>query len=287
MEYQDSIFEAMTLENYNAALGPKVLGSWNLHSQLSQTSLDFFIMLSSFAAIGGNASQANYAAGGTYQDALARHRSAAGLPAVVLDLGMVKSIGYVAETKGLEQRLTTMGYRPLEEDEVLRLVDSAIRTPLRTPQASQVITGISAGFEGDIAGVRWRTEPRFSPMRNVTTSPTSPKGTTRKEDTIHLKDAIGTSQTFQEAVERVGRTLAKKLSEMFMIPEDEIDMALPIAKYGVDSLVAVELRNWLVGHAQSDMSIFDVMQSKSVWNLASQTASRSQYLDRKLQSSFH
>ena len=62
-------------------------------------------------------------------------------------------------------------------------------------------------------------------------------------------------------------------------------MALPIAKYGVDSLVAVELRNWLVAHAHSDMSIFDVMQSKSIWDLAGKTASQSKYLDRKLQSS--
>lgn len=267
----------MTLSNYNAALGPKVFGSYNLHSQLSQTSLDFFIMLSSFAAVGGNASQANYAAGGTYQDALARHRSAAGLPAVVIDLGLVKSIGYVAETSGVEQRLSKLGYRPLEEDEVLRLVDSAIRTPLRTPQASQVITGISAGFEGDIAGVPWRAEPRFSSMRQVKMTSTSLVNTS-KGDTIDLRVAIRTSKSLQEASECVGKALVKKLSEMFMIPEEGFDMTQPIAKYGVDSLVAVELRNWLVSHAQADLSIFDVMQSNSIGKLAVQTASQSKYL---------
>jgi len=63
---QDSIVEQMTLEQYNAALRPKVHGSWNLHKLLSKNDLEFFVMLSSLSGVVGLASQCNYAAGGTF-----------------------------------------------------------------------------------------------------------------------------------------------------------------------------------------------------------------------------
>lgn len=105
-----------------------------LNVQFSESQLDFFIMLSSMTGVAGNSSQANYAAGGSFQDALARHRAAQGLPAVSLDLGMVRSVGYVAETKGVADRLMKSGYRFVEEEEVLRLIEAAITKPIRQPQ---------------------------------------------------------------------------------------------------------------------------------------------------------
>lgn len=262
------------------AIRPKVVGSWNLHHQLRKADLDFFVMLSSFAAVGGNSSQSNYAAGGTYQDALARHRAASGLPAVVIDLGMVKSVGYVAETKGVAERLIRMGYRPLEEEEVLRLVESAIRTPLRSPQACQVITGIDAGFNGDLAGVPWRLEPRFSGMTQVDSSQVASQQT--KDSAVNIKDHLSCSKSLSEAVEVVCKAIVTKLSEMFMIPEAEIDQTLPMARFGVDSLVAVELRNWLAAQAQAETSIFDVMQASSLAALARTTAAKSKFVSPQL-----
>lgn len=273
---QDSIFEAMTLDDYLSAVRPKVQGSWNLHAELAHSDLHFFIMLSSFAAVGGNSSQANYAAGGTYQDALARHRAASGLPAVTIDLGMIKSIGYVAETKGVADRLIKMGYRPLEEAAVLRLIDSAIRNPLRTPQASQVITGVTAGFERDTTGTPWRKEPRFASMRKVTSTGATSTSSSMS-DAIDLSKQLHSANSLTAATTIVSKAIIQKLSDMFMIPAAEIDQTMPLAKYGVDSLVAVELRNWIVAHAQAETSIFDVMQSSSIEVLASKTATNSKH----------
>ena len=43
----------MTSANMSAAIRPKVQGSWNLHAHLPKN-LQFFIMLSSSAGIGGS-----------------------------------------------------------------------------------------------------------------------------------------------------------------------------------------------------------------------------------------
>ncbi|KAF7887781.1 hypothetical protein EAF00_010075 [Botryotinia globosa] len=76
----DSTFANMALDA-NAAVKPKVDGTWNLHKALPN-GMDFFIMLASIAGVRGIHGQANYACGNTYQDEFARYRCQLGEKAV-------------------------------------------------------------------------------------------------------------------------------------------------------------------------------------------------------------
>src|SRR5436190_2184531 len=90
------MFVNMTYQQYQVAVGPKVRGSWGLQDFLDKD-LDFFVMLSSITSTVGNRGQANYPAGNAYQDALARQLVSRGVKAVSINLGTIKSVGYVAE----------------------------------------------------------------------------------------------------------------------------------------------------------------------------------------------
>jgi NAD(P)-dependent dehydrogenase (short-subunit alcohol dehydrogenase family) len=79
MVLQDSRADKLTYEQWQAAVEPKVDGTWKLHEAFAD-SLDFFILLSSSAGILGSFSQGNYCAGNTFQDAFARFRAGLGLP---------------------------------------------------------------------------------------------------------------------------------------------------------------------------------------------------------------
>jgi len=96
MVLKDSLFENMNYEDWIAAIRPKIQGTWNLH-ELLPVELDFFVILSSATGIIGNRGQANYCAGNTFQDAFAHYRRSQGLPAVSIDLGAIRNIGWVAE----------------------------------------------------------------------------------------------------------------------------------------------------------------------------------------------
>ncbi|KAI5203359.1 putative polyketide synthase [Aureobasidium subglaciale] len=273
MVLRDSIFETMSLEDYMTAIRPKVAATFNLHYRFAAPgSLDFFVTLSSFAAVGGNASQANYAAGGVFQDALTRHRASIGLPAVAIDLGMVKSIGYVAETKGVAERLSRAGYRPLEEAEVMALIDSALRNPLRSVEDCQIITGITASYTGDMSATPWRLEPRFRSLRQAKSTVVTTVADTSEGALVDLRTQLAAAESQDDATEIVCKALIRKLSNMFMVPEADIKRNLPMSEFGVDSLVAVELRNWLVGQTRAEISIFDLMQSPNLLELAEKTA---------------
>ena len=72
MDIKDHPMTHMTQEDFNAALGPKVVGTINLDKAFaSEDHLDFFVMMSSLTCIMGNPAQSNYAAGNAFQDAFA------------------------------------------------------------------------------------------------------------------------------------------------------------------------------------------------------------------------
>jgi NAD(P)-dependent dehydrogenase (short-subunit alcohol dehydrogenase family) len=124
MVLKDSIFENMEYESWVAATRPKIQGTWNLH-ELMLKDLEFFIMLSSATAIIGNRGQANYCAGNTFQDALAYYRKALGLPAVSIDLGAIRGIGWVAENKDSEI-LKAMDRIIVDQEHFYSVLNSAI-----------------------------------------------------------------------------------------------------------------------------------------------------------------
>ncbi|KAJ5217474.1 type I iterative polyketide synthase [Penicillium citrinum] len=81
---------------------PKVKGAWNLHRALESTKLDFFVVMSSIAALCGSIGQASYASANSYLDSLVRYRRSRGLPAATLNLGAVGDIGcFTQEPKWL------------------------------------------------------------------------------------------------------------------------------------------------------------------------------------------
>lgn len=263
----------MTLEDYYVAIRPKVQGSWNLHQQLSSHGLDFFVMLSSLAGIVGYASQSNYSAGGTFQDALARYRRAKGLPCVTIDLGMVKSVGYVAENDGAADRMKRQGHMALSEDDVLGAIESAITSPLST----QMLFGLNTG-----PGPHWEDSPmardlRFSSLRYRQSSQNTTS--VSKAGSTDLGGKIAAASSFDEAVEVIIDGITKKLMAIFMIAEEEVTPSKALSDYGVDSLVAVELRNMLALRAGAEISIFDIMQSASLTALAAMVASKSSHID--------
>ena len=264
----------MSFSKWQAAIRPKVEGSLNLHNYF--TKLDFFVMLSSATGVLGNPSQANYASGGTFQDAVARNRTSNGLPAVSIDLGMVKSVGYVPETAGVAERLARIGYRPLEEDEVLRIIAAAVRDRRRELHASQIITGLAPFAQTD--DMLWREKPRFQGLKHNTLASSHADKTSQsgnsKDGASSFKASLASCASFDAAAALITAAIIAKLAEMFMIPETQISMAKPMSEYGVDSLVAVGLRNWLIARTQAEMSIFDVLQSPSLAALVEEIAAK-------------
>jgi hypothetical protein len=272
MVLQDSILDNMTIDDYNAAILPKVQGTWNLHQQLSGD-LDFFIMLSSLAGVIGNPSQSNYTAGGAYQDALAIYRASKDLPGVSIDIGAVKTVGYVASNIAVHDRLERMGYRLLDEDEILSALESAIIYPC--PQIMVGINTADSERQDTILG----GDARFDALRYKKAAGIDNNISKPVAHHDNLAGQLSGATSLEDASGLVLRVLINKLGKIFMIPKEEMLGSKSLADFGVDSLVAVELRNMLAVQAGAEISIFDIMQSSSLAVLSHRVALASIYVD--------
>nr|WP_225956835.1 type I polyketide synthase [Amycolatopsis lexingtonensis] len=120
----DATFGALSEDQLDAVLRPKVDAAWHLHelAEHAQT----FVLFSSVAGVFGAAGQGNYAAGNAYLDALAAHRRASGLPAVSLAWGAWETGMAGTLTDADLDRMTRAGTPPLTLDQGLSLFDAAL-----------------------------------------------------------------------------------------------------------------------------------------------------------------
>jgi hypothetical protein len=251
----------MTADEFNAAVRPKMQGSWNLHGQFND--VDFFIMLSSLIGVMGGPGQANYAAGGTYQDALAGYRRAKGLPAVSIDLGMVKNVGIVANTAGVSDRLARLGFGSIAEQDLVRILDYIIAGD----PPSQIVTGINTKPGPHWDNAHWIREPRFASLKCRQQADNSDASATPSGLRGQL-GALVENGAVVDAELLILEALTEKLAGMFGLDAVDVAPSRPLSFFGVDSLVAVELRNWISLQTGADLSIFELLQSPSLAELA-------------------
>lgn len=278
MALHDSLFETMTHHQWCASLRPKVLGTRNLHLLLPGD-LDFFIILSSFAGIFGNRGQCNYAAANTYQDALAHQRRRLGLKAVTVNLGIMREIGVLAEqgaTGYLKEWEIPFGIREREFHSLMRMVIAAETGGQGSAVPAQIITGLPTGKMVYNAGIRrpfFFDDPRFSELAaaglesigNDIPSSTKPNvsGTTAT-----LQSLIAEADSITTASDAMTEAIIARLARSLQTSTSEIDASKPLHSYGVDSLLAVEMVNWIHKETKVTVSVLEVLATMPISELA-------------------
>ncbi|KUJ11795.1 uncharacterized protein LY89DRAFT_594561, partial [Mollisia scopiformis] len=104
-----------------------------------------FIFLSSLSGIYGSVSQSNYAAGNTFQDAMAQYWIFHGEKTISFNLGWMRTIGIIVENEEY-QRVREMGadMNQIEEEELMALLDIYCDPahPIFPPSRSQLLVGV-------------------------------------------------------------------------------------------------------------------------------------------------
>ena len=246
MVLNDVYFEDMEHEPWAATTRPKIQGTWNLHN-LMPRDLDFFVMLASISGIVGNGSQSNYAAGNTFQDGLAHWRRAQGLPACSLDLTMMAGIGWVAENVEIAEEYKADFMRlAMGPEELFRVFDSAItgyeEGEYRMPP--QLITGAGTGGIGQQME-HLKTGVHFEDAKGSYLAGLDVHGVSTEvaDAAVEIRGQLAVVTSLAQAGEIIESGLTAKLGKSLNMAAEDLDTAKPVHSYGVDSLVAIEVRN--------------------------------------------
>jgi NAD(P)-dependent dehydrogenase (short-subunit alcohol dehydrogenase family) len=286
MAIKNAFFQHVTLDDYSASLAPKVQGTWNLHRRFAPPSatpdeagaagLDFLILLSSAVGTIGNASQAAYAAAASFQDALAQHRAARNLPCVSLALGMVDGVGYVAENASVRDGLERMGFRGVGEREVLAMVEDAVRRPLRSAKTATVISGLGSWSLAErscsapaLADQRLAVFRRAGDFRSSKQDPSAADPTGAADGAACLRALLSSwTVTAAEAGAALKTALRRRLASLVMVPDEDTSELRSMADQGLDSLVAVQLRAWIVQSTGVTVGVLELLGGASLGEFA-------------------
>lgn len=248
--------------------------------------LDFFIILASAVGIVGNSGQANYGAGNAYEDAVAHHLRTLGRPATSIDLGMMLDIGLVAEEdSGMKRRnLERKGFVGMREAEFLAIMELAIQgsgagANHTHHRSAQIITGIKTKSPSDdqqddpaVDEPSWMSSPIFSHLTKLDVRSSNTAGTQGAQSTRTL---LKSATSLNDAVSIILNAIIVKLSRSLMIDVVELDPTRSTSAFGIDSLIAVELRNWFQREMKAEIPVFEILQANSLQTLAYRVTEKS------------
>jgi hypothetical protein len=266
----------MTHQQWEGALAPKVDGTRNLHDVLPPD-MDFFVVLSSIAGISGHTAQANYTAACTFQDAFMHYRRSQGQSGFAIDVGVVGDAGFVSEAPTVFSTMQRQGFSPISVVELLAALDHVL---VGSESECQATVGLIPGAGVNIAD--WLGQRRIAHL--VQDSDFGGAGLADGSGNGSQQfDQIKHAETAEEAVEAVRNALLGELSKLTVTPMDRILPHRTLDSYGVDSLVAVELRNWIVVMLAADISLLLIRESRSIEELIRLIAGKSKLVPAKLQ----
>nr|UWV21338.1 polyketide synthase 5 [Chaetomium globosum] len=263
MVLKDALFQDMTADEWNSALVPKIRGTVNLETVLGDD-LDFFIMLSSTVTVWGNMGQSNYAAGCGFQDTLARQRVGRGRPAYSINVCYITDAGYVSENPEVAEALRRAGLGGMSAAELLAVVSRSVDHPL---EGGCMVGGVQP-HSGP--GATWIRKPLFAHLAK------RDEGPQREEsETADIATLLGAAEKLDDAVEMICEAILQQLGKLMATPADTLSAARSLDSYGVDSLVTVELRNWIGAYLGANVQLMTLRGASSINALAKIVAKES------------
>jgi amino acid adenylation domain-containing protein len=220
----DSPLAGLDTARIARVLGPKVDGARFLHERTLRGDLDFFVVYSSIAAVLGSAAQGNYAAANGYLDGLVHERRRLGLPGLAIDWGAWGGEGMAgAADAATRRRWSEQGQFLMDPEAAMRSLDRALAQP--HPQLAVVAA--------DWPRVAAARRPSPSLLREVGTAALASAAVPAP------RPAVGQPADTQALVDRAVRKVTGTRGST------RLDPHMPLHDLGLDSLMAMELRNEL------------------------------------------
>ncbi len=251
----DGILLQLNEERFQTVLGPKADGAWNLHTATLDAPLDFFVMFSSVAAVLASAGQGNYVAANAFLDALAHHRRAQGRAGLAINWGLWAEVGVAARPE-ITKRLMQQGILPFSPSQGMHLLERVLQ--LDSPQAMAIAVDWSRLLS-------LMSPPILSVLADEVTHESGPGRAPRSNDGLTGEKLVAASAAQRQPL--IEAFLVEQTAHVLRCSPSKVDVQQPLTQLGVDSLMAVELKNRVEGDLGLTLPVTALLQGPSLAHL--------------------
>ena len=219
-------------ESFERVMAAKVKGAWLLHSLTSQLPLDHFVLFSSAASLLGSPAQGNYAAANSFLDALAHYRQAQQLPGLSINWGPWSQSGMAANLAQSDRtRMEARGMKSIPPELGMKALGS-----LLGQNVAQV----------GVLPIEWSKFLQQFPKDNIPSflesfAVSQPQSSEEKESFLQQLSTAAVSDRQNLLVARI----RSQIGLIMGLDAADIDTRIGFTDLGMDSLMAMELRNYL------------------------------------------
>jgi NAD(P)-dependent dehydrogenase (short-subunit alcohol dehydrogenase family) len=235
----DAVVGHLEEQRVAGVMAPKVTGGWLLHSATQHLPLDHFVLFSSATALLGGPGQGAYSAANAALDALAHHRRALGLPAIAINWGPWADVGMASRAAARDQsRVAERGVDLLAPATGLEVLARLMATSL-----TQAL----------VMSIRWRAlsaaaapPPMVADLvaaDRLSQGIASPAGTGGVDVAPPRLTRAQVIAAGKSAPELVKVYVAERVAVVLGLQAQGLDLRKPITVMGLDSLMALELKN--------------------------------------------
>jgi acyl transferase domain-containing protein/predicted O-methyltransferase YrrM len=241
----------LTEETIDRMFRPKVLGTWVLHQQTKNLDLDFFLAFSSTTSLLGAKGLAHYAAANQFQDSFAHYRRSLGLPMLSINWGAWDTMWSVSSRD--QERSAEAGLLPMPSEKVFNMFGNLIDSS----RAQVMIANMDWNVLKPVLESQ-RTRPLLEQLGNVHGMQTQIRvASVPNAASLHRVMDL-TPENRRQSIEAFVQEQAARV--LGFRSDEVLPVEVPLTDLGLDSLMAVDLKNRLQAGLGQDLSptvVFD------------------------------
>jgi acyl transferase domain-containing protein/acyl carrier protein len=254
----DGLLSEQTWSRFKTVMNPKIDGAWNLHSLTLNSNLDFFVLYSAGASLFGSPGQGNYASANAFLDGLAHYRRCLGMPALSINWGAWAEVGMASRVSSQSQRRWA--------SQGMNLIN-----PVQGMQALQQLLEQQA-VQAAVLSIDWKkfggrkSDSSIQPLLRQMVSYTE-QAYSSETGQLSLEQIKALSMSEREPTLQayIRQQVVKILG---LNPLESFSSLQPLIGLGMDSLMAVELKNKIGNDLRIDIPITYFLEEATVADLS-------------------